>query len=82
MASESGKAVTPSRNTGKKKIDTTGDEQFWYQSAVGAPLYLSTGSRPDIAYVVIVAWGNVENPSPVDFIQDKHVFRYLQGTND
>jgi len=53
---------------------------FSYRSAVGALLYLSTGSRPDIAYAVGQASRNLEKPSHEDFVAVKRIFRYLQGT--
>jgi hypothetical protein len=46
---DSGKAVPTNGN------NTIDHEQFSYRSAVGGLLYLSTGSRPDIAYAVGVA---------------------------
>ena len=51
-----------------------------YQSAVGSLLYLSTRTRPDIAFAV----GNValfcSNPTKDHWIALKHVMRYLRGT--
>ena len=53
-----------------------------YQSAVGSLLYLSTKTRPDIAYAV----GNVarfsSKPSKVHWIAVKRIMRYLNGTLD
>ena len=39
------------------------DVKFPYRSAVGALMYLMTGTRPDIAYAVGVASRSLENPS-------------------
>jgi len=54
--------------------------QEFYQSAVGQLLYLSTRTRPDIAYAV----GNVarfsSKPSQQHWIAVKRIFRYLNGT--
>lgn len=49
---------------------------------VGALLYLSTGSRPDIAYAVGLASRKLENPSREDFVALKRILRYLKGTAD
>ena len=49
---------------------------------VGALLYLSTGSRPDIAYAVGLASRKLENSSREDFVALKRILRYLKGTAD
>ena len=53
-----------------------------YQSAVGSLLYLSTKTRPDIAYAV----GNVSkfcsNPNNKHWTAVKRIFRNLKGTTD
>lgn len=55
-------------------------DQDTYQSAVGSLLYLSTKTRPDIAYAV----GNVakftSKPTKQHWIAIKRIFRYLRGT--
>ena len=58
------------------------DVKFPYRSAVGALMYLMTGTRPDIAYAVGVASRSLENPSRSNVTQVKQMFRYLQGTAD
>lgn len=64
-----------------KETDGTVDQEL-YQSAVGRLLYLSTRTRPDIAYAV----GNVarfsSKPSQQHWIAVKRIFRYLNGTID
>ena len=53
-----------------------------YQSAVGSLLYLSTGTRPDIAFAV----GNVArfsaNSTKRHWTGVKRILRYLKGTSD
>lgn len=53
-----------------------------YQSAVGSLLYMSTSTRPDIAFAV----GNVArfsaNPTRLHWTGVKRIFRYLKGTSD
>lgn len=56
--------------------------KFPYRSAVGALMYLMTGTRPDIAYAVSVVSRKLENPSKSDVVQVKRIFRYLRGTLD
>lgn len=63
------------------KDDEPRTEHFPYRQAVGALMYLMTGTRPDIAYAVSVASRTLENPSWNDWIRVKRIFRYLQGTS-
>ena len=51
-----------------------------YQSAVGSLLYLSTKTRPDIAYAVGVVSRYCSNPSQIHWIAVKRILRYIQGT--
>ena len=55
-------------------------DQNLYQSAVGSLLYLSTRTRPDIAFAV----GNVarycSKPTKTHWTAVKRIFRYLKGT--
>ena len=51
-----------------------------YQSAVGSLLYLSTKTRPDIAYAVGVVSRFCSNPSNSHWVAVKRILRYLQGT--
>lgn len=63
------------------KVGNT-EKTFPYRQAVGALMYLMTGTRPDIAYAVSVASKNLENPSEKDWVRVKRIFRYLKGTLD
>jgi hypothetical protein len=56
------------------------EDEFPYRQAVGALMYLMTGTRPDIAYAVGHASRVLENPSKADWIKVKRIFRYLAGT--
>uniref|UniRef100_A0A1X7V4Q9 Reverse transcriptase Ty1/copia-type domain-containing protein n=1 Tax=Amphimedon queenslandica TaxID=400682 RepID=A0A1X7V4Q9_AMPQE len=51
-----------------------------YQSAVCKLLYLSTRSRPDIAYAVFSIARFTANPTKEHWKALKHIFRYLVGT--
>ncbi len=72
---------TPSAPDSKlvKKTDEDDEEdQKKYQAAVGSLLYLSTKTRPDIAFAV----GNVarfcSEPTQVHFSAVKRILRYTQ----
>ncbi len=51
-----------------------------YQSAVGSLLYLSTRTRPDIAYSVSSAARFSAKPTKEHWTAVKRIFRYLNGT--
>ena len=53
-----------------------------YASAVGALMYLSVATRPDIAYAVGVLCRFTSNPGEPHWKACKHLLRYLQGTKD
>jgi hypothetical protein len=51
-----------------------------YQSIIGALLYLSNTTRPDITYSVNFLARKMTNPSELDYSFAKRVLRYLNGT--
>ena len=51
-----------------------------YREAVGCLLYLTTASRPDIAFAVNKAARAMEDPTTEDWNQVKRIFRYLKKT--
>ena len=53
-----------------------------YQSAVGSLLYLSTRTRPDIAYAVSSVSKYCLKPTTNHWSAIKRIFRYLKGTID
>jgi hypothetical protein len=53
---------------------------FPYRQAVGALAYLMTGTRPDIAYAIIVVSRNLDSPTKENVQTAKRIFRYLKGT--
>ena len=53
-----------------------------YLSAIGTLQYLSTMSRPDIAYTVSFLARFNQNPGPSHWGAVKHLMRYLKGTMD
>ena len=74
--------VTPVDAHVKAAEDDVMFDKGVYQSAVGSLLYLSTGTRPDIAFAV----GNVArfsaNPTKRHWTGVKRILRYLKGTSD
>jgi len=57
-------------------------EKVPYSSVVGSLLYLSTGTRPDIAYAVGEVSRFMKNPGRGHWTAVKHLLRYLKGTVD
>jgi Reverse transcriptase (RNA-dependent DNA polymerase) len=55
-------------------------ENVPYRSLVGALLYLSTRTRPDIAYIVGQLCRFMNNPGREHWTAAKRVLRYLKGT--
>ena len=56
--------------------------QKMYQAAVGSLLYLSTKTRPDIAYAVGSVARFCAKPSKQHWTAIKRIFRYLKGTSN
>ena len=73
---------TPDSKLVKKTTDDEEVDQKKYQAAVGSLLYLSTQTRPYIAFAV----GNVarfcSESTQVYFSAVKRIMRYLKGTHD
>lgn len=51
-----------------------------YQAAVGSILYLTQGTRPDIAFAVNTVAKFCNNPGKAHWVAVKRIFRYLRGT--
>ena len=66
----------------KNKEEEEQMKEVSYQSAVGALLYLSTTTRPDISYAVSKVARFNQNPGPQHWIAVKRIIRYLAGTKD
>lgn len=65
-----------------KVEEFTNTRVFPYREAVGALMYLMTGTRPDIAYAVSIVSRTLENPNHDDCIRANRIFHYLQGTQN
>jgi hypothetical protein len=53
-----------------------------YAEIVGALLYLSTWTRPDISFAVGKLTRHMQNPRLIDYVDVKRVLDYLKGTAD
>ena len=65
------------QNAGNKAL-----KDYPYREAIGSLLYLSNGTRPDIAYAVSQLSRHLENPTELELLRLKRVFRYLAGTQE
>ena len=83
---ENSKPVSTPTEPGTKLIKASKESQLvdqeTYQSAVGSLLYLSTRTRPDIAYAVSSVARYCSQPTLQHWIAVKRIFRYLNGTLD
>ena len=53
-----------------------------YREIVGSLIYVMTGTRPDICYVVTKLSQKMSNPTESDLSMAKHALRYLKGTRE
>ena len=81
---EHSKVVATPVETGTKLIKATDDDELFdqeiYQSAVGCLLYLSTKTRPDVAYAVSNVARYTSKPTKQHWVAVKRIMRYLNGT--
>lgn len=72
-----------SRLVQQKPTDATEfeDEVTPYREAVGSLLYLTTTTRPDIAYAVSQVAQHSENPNKTHWTAVKRILAYLKGTS-
>ena len=72
--------VNPSVKPSKATEHSRSVDVERYQSAVGKLLYLSTRTRPDIAFAVYNVAKYTANPTEDHWKAVKHILRYLAGT--
>ncbi|XP_074030325.1 uncharacterized protein [Leptinotarsa decemlineata] len=81
---ESAKPASIPLDTGYYKNRFSTDEKFHnedvYRSAIGALLYLSVNTRPDICIATSILGRNVSNPHKYDWTEVKRIMKYLKGT--
>ena len=81
---ENAKPVSTPVDSNSKLVKATEDEdridQQLYQSAVGSLLFLSVGTRPDIAYAVSNVAKFSSQPTKKHWSAVKRIMRYLKGT--
>ena len=53
-----------------------------YRAIVGSLIYVMTGTRPDLCYIVTRLSQNMAKPTESDLSTAKHVLRYLKGTRE
>jgi hypothetical protein len=53
---------------------------YTYKQTIGALLYLSNNTRPDLAFAVNYLAGSQSNPTDHEWILLKRIFQYLKGT--
>ena len=74
--------MTPNVQLRKATEDDECFDQTLYQSAVGGLLYLSTRTRPDIAFAVSNVARFCSKPTKEHWTAIKRIMRYLRGTTD
>lgn len=74
--------ANPSIKLTKASDDSTYVDMEEYQSAVGKLIYLSTRTRPDIAYAVSSVAKFTSKPTSQHWTAVKHILRYLAGTSN
>ena len=73
--------VTPSPVVTPTSKSAQYDDPALYRSVVGALQYLNM-TRPNIAFAVNQAFRSMHSPQPTDWVQLKHLLRYLKGKID
>ena len=76
---------TPFDSKAKLEINkekATIEDIKYFQSVIGSLLYITLGTRPDLAYSVIKLSRFASNPSKEHITATKRVLRYLKGTKD
>lgn len=66
----------------QEDIDGEPVDSTLYRQAIGSAMYLSVGSRPDIAFAVGRLAQFVENPTQPLWVKAKRLLRYISGTRN
>jgi hypothetical protein len=70
-------AVTPTMSDIEQN-----ERRFPYREAVGSLLYMTSETRPDMAFAVNVESHTLENPDKTAVQNVKRILRYVKGTKD
>jgi len=68
--------------TREEPDESNGFDNTMYRKGIGCLLYLSTNTRPDLAYAVGKLSQRCEKPTKYDWECVQHVLKYLQKTKD
>lgn len=74
------KSVSTPLVKGPEENDSPDEEVYPYREAIGSLLYLSTKTRPDIAYATSYGSRYISNPKKSNVNDVKRMFRYVKGT--
>ena len=55
-------------------------DQSLYREIVGSLIYVMTGTRPDLCYIVTNLSQHMAKPTESHLTMAKHVLRYIKGT--
>ena len=72
--------LSPERNKHKGQRMKRDPSIGRYREAIGALLYISSRTRPDIAAAVGILASKCEDPNQADWIRVKRIMRYVNGT--
>jgi len=77
------KPISPTEALHRPNEKNDGDRRYpEYRKLIGCLNYISTCTRPDIAYVTGVLSRSLDRPTPAHWRCAKRVLRYLKGTKD
>ena len=71
---------TPMAMTTPMNDEGENDIRFPYREAVGSLLYMTSKTRPDMAFAVNVESRTLENPDKIAVQNVKRTLRYVKGT--
>jgi hypothetical protein len=76
--------MTPGLHLSKADCPEVPDKEQtrMYQQLIGSLMYISCGTRPDIAYAVSTCAQFMSNPGSRHMEAAKHILRYLKGTSN
>lgn len=76
------KSVSTPMENNQSKTEKKIESDFPYRESIGALMYLTNSTRPDLAYAVHYLARFLESPQPIHWVQVKRILKYLAGTKD